>query len=327
MRSLQRPQRKASSTYLRVSVSDRCNLGCHYCAPRQRTGGECHALTDDELLGLIAAIDETVAIRKIRITGGEPLLRPGLPELIERIHWLLPASQIGLTTNGTLLGGLASDLRRAGVESVNISLDTPDPAKLAALTGRDMLGSILQGLAAARAAGFSPIKINAVLLRTFNGPHLADLVRLAAQNGCEIRFIELMPLGAAASMFDAEYVSAGEALECLRRSFAYVGPLPDTSTARRHLLRDGTQEIAIGLIAPVSQPFCSACDRLRLDCRGRLHACLRRNSGVDVAGLLAGARGAGADRRAIRSRIEAVLASKWPVAEAWPRRSMATIGG
>jgi GTP 3',8-cyclase len=309
---------------LRVSVTDRCNQRCQYCRPALRAeAGRGAPLSDDALVHLIGAIARAVPVRKIRLTGGEPLLRPALGDLVGRLRDLLPSAELALTTNAALLPALAGELRRRTLDAINISVDTLEPARFRRLTG-GALGPVLAGIEAARAAGFSGLKLNAVLMRSINGERLPELVRFAASAASEIRFIELMPVGAGAALFAREYLPVAEALAVLRGAFEYVAPLPRSSNAERHLFDVGGARAAVGLIAPVSHPFCSTCDRLRLDARGRLFPCLRRERSIDLAPLLAN--GASGVAFAVRRAIDSKRVS-FPMATEWSHRSMAATGG
>ena len=271
---------------------------------------------------MVRCIDELVPVRKIRITGGEPLLRRGLPLFIRKLRRLLPPAEIAMTTNGTLLERYAFPLRRAGLDAINVSLDVPTSDGFLALTGRDLLPSVMRGLAAAQIAGFSRLKINTVLLRNHNGDRLLALVELARRHSCEIRFIELMPLGAASDLFQEEYLPAGEALARLGQTYTLVRTLQRNGTATRYLFRDGTSLFIVGFIESISHPFCTSCDRVRLDSYGRLFSCLRATGSLDLASISAGNRSA-ADRRA----ISIFLQSKRAPGRSWPKRDMAGIGG
>lgn len=312
------------SLYLRLSVTDHCNFRCAYCRPATRPlragGGDALSLPD--LRALVREIAAVVPIRKLRITGGEPLVRAGVPDLVGSLRALLPAAELCLTTNGSRLADQAAALRAAGLDRVNISIDSLDPERFAALTGRAALEPVLAGIAAARAADFARIRLNTVLLRSINGDGLADLVRMAAAADCELRFIELMPFGAGQRLPADEFLSADEALATLRGTFPYVGPAPGSDTAQRHVLRVGGRDTTVGFIAPVSHPFCGGCDRLRLDARGRLFACLRRSVGLDLGTPY----GAGQFEE-VRARVRSVLAPKRPPQADWPERDMSTIGG
>ncbi len=309
---------------LRLAVTERCNLRCSYCRPPYGSPApESPAETSDEdILSLLSAIDEVRTIRKLRLTGGEPLVRPGLPELIRKIRRILPAAELGLTTNGTLLSRCASRLRTAGLASINISLDTVAPASFTALTGGGELGSVLEGITAARDAGFEKIKLNAVLLRTVNGGGLSELVRIASEFGCEIRFIELMPFGVGARIHGDEYLSAGEALGRLRREFSYLGRIDGTATSHRHVLEGGGVEVTVGFITTMSEPFCSGCRSIRLDSRGRLYTCLRSEEGADLLTHLRVG-----DNLRVKELVASLIKNKRPVRRHWPTRPMAALGG
>ncbi|MGO9115775.1 MAG: GTP 3',8-cyclase MoaA [Thermoguttaceae bacterium] len=308
--------------YLRLSVTDRCNLRCRYCRPARSNATSSPVASDEELLGLIALLHEEFPIYKVRITGGEPLLRAGLPGLIEKLRQQMPSAELGMTTNAVLLKQHAVAVRRAGVEFLNTSLDTLSAELCKELTRGGDVRSIVDGIRAAHAAGFRQIRINTVLMRTFNGDSLPSLVRFAAELGCEIRFIELMPFGEGAAIYDKEFLSADEALDSLEAEFANLGPLPRSSTARRHRLSVDGREQAIGFITNISHPFCDGCDRTRLDSRGRLYACLRTVHGVD---LLTPCRAGRIEM--VRSRIRGEVPNKTIPQGVWPTHNMVSIGG
>lgn len=309
--------------YLRLSVTESCNLRCRYCRPeRDRSAPERAGASDAEIADLVSLIGEELGIRRLRITGGEPLLRPRLPELAAEIKRRLPEATFAITTNGLLLRRHAAALRAAGIDGVNVSLDAPEEAAFSAIARGGGLERVLEGIRAAREAGFDPVKLNCVLLETLNGRSLEDLVRFAARAGCEIRFIELMPLGEGARIFEAEYVPASEALRRLSAAFEHLGSEPPSATARRHRLRVDGREIVVGFIAPVSEPFCAGCDRLRLDCGGRLFSCLRAEDGVELLPPLRAG-----ERALVRRQIRRCFSEKRPPGGIWPERHMSAIGG
>ena len=238
------------------------------------------------MLEIIRLIRGEYPIHKIRVTGGEPLLRKDVPQLVARLHAEMPRVELALSTNALLLAPIAAELRRAGIDSINISIDTLDPADFRRATRGGNVKTVLDGIAAARAAGFPLIRLNAVLMRHVNGSSLDELVTLAAQHDCEIRFIELMPYGEGAAIYDEEYLSGDEALESLQQSFEYLGPAPDSATAARYRFLVEGRERTVGFITTVSHPFCDRCDRLRLDSHGRIYACMRTPVGVDLLGPL-----------------------------------------
>lgn len=309
------------SIYLRLSLTSECNLRCRYCRP---SSGE-HAsresvriLTDIELLDVVGAVNAVMPIRKLRFTGGEPLLRPNLEELIAAFHRRLPDTDLFLTTNGIILKERAQALKRAGLRSLNISLDTLDEDGFERLTGIRGLWNVLRGIAAARSAGFERLKLNTVLMRSFNFGQLPSLVRLAARHDCEIRFVELMPYGAGADLFASDFLSADEALLMLRESFPYLRREEPSATAKRHVLDVDGKEVTIGFITSVSSPFCEGCDRIRLDSAGRIYPCLRSMEGVELAQ---------AEKGDARERIRRILLEKKTPAISWPKRSMVQMGG
>jgi cyclic pyranopterin phosphate synthase len=300
-------------------------LRCRYCRTDGRTT-TAPGLPDEAMLGIVSAMARVVPIRKIRLTGGEPLLRVGLPNLVCQLRRLLPSAELAITTNGTLLQGMARTLRDQGLDSVNISLDTTNPLHFARLTGGGRLASVLAGVEAARRAGFERPKLNAVLLRSLRGQRLAELVRFAAGCGCELRFLELMPIGAAAQMYARERLGADEALAELRRAFGHAAEIEGSGNSRRYRFSVDGAAVTVGLIAPVSHPFCEGCDRLRLDAHGRLYPCLRSTEAWE---LHPGQRDCQSDL-ALQIGLRAAMSCKRAMQatdRAWPARSMAATGG
>lgn len=318
LRTVQQP------LYLRLSVTDHCNFRCQYCRPAKTTRDESRppSASNAELLDLVRCIDRVRPLHKLRLTGGEPLLRPGLVDLVRNLRAILPDAVLALTTNGSLLLRLAGPLRAAGLDALNISLDTLDPAAFSTLSRGGQLDSVLAGIRAAQAEGFVKLKLNSVLIRRVNGGRLGSLVRLAVDSGCEIRFIELMPCGPGATLFATDFLPANEALTALEQEFACLGELDGDGTARRYRFTVEGRPVTIGLITPVSHPFCATCNRLRLDCRGRLVSCLRSPYSEDLLTPLH--RG---DEDEIAGRIRSCLAAKCSPGESWPERQMVWIGG
>lgn len=311
-------------TYLRLSVTDRCNLRCGYCRPASGPAEpEPRQSADDaELFDLVRLVHAETGVHKLRLSGGEPLLYPCLTDVIARFRSLLPEATLAVTTNGSLLAQSAAVLRSAGLDSVNVSLDSLDPDRFRRLTGGGALESTVQGIHSAAAAGFSALKINAVLIRQVNGDELPELVRFAAELGSEIRFIELMPYGHGTELFRSDYLAADEALDSLKQEFRYLGAAQPTGTAERHRFLVNGRVATVGLITPVSRPFCSRCDRLRLNRSGRLFGCLRQSRGVDLlTPLRAG------DERTVRQRVRDAIHDKRDPGVHWPARHMVTIGG
>ncbi|MHB8903280.1 MAG: GTP 3',8-cyclase MoaA [Thermoguttaceae bacterium] len=318
------PGGHTGSTYLRLSITDGCNLSCHYCRPESGPlEPEASPLADEtELLELVRLIDRATGIHKLRLSGGEPLVHPRVVELVARLRSMLPAARLCLTTNGILLPRYGASLRRAGLQAVNVSLDSLDPDRFRDVTGGGQVESTLSGIRAAVNGRFDGVQVNTVLIRRINGDQLADLVRFAAGLGCEIRFIELMPFGLGSPIWQSDYLPADEALDSLKQDFPYLGEAPPSGTASRHRLLVDGRPATIGMISPVSKPFCSRCDRLRLSRKGQLYACLRQASRADLlAPLRAG------DLESVCGRIQQALRDKQDPGQQWPDRPMISIGG
>jgi GTP 3',8-cyclase len=267
---------------LRVSVTDRCNLRCTYCMPPDFADwmpGD-HLLSIDELLTVIeVAIGQGVT--SIRLTGGEPLVRPDIVEIVARINALPVPPRITLTTNALRLAELAAPLADAGLERVNISLDTLDPERFRRLTFRDRYSDVIAGVEAALAAGLHPVKVNTVLMRGINDDEAVPMLRHAIANGWSLRFIEQMPLDPQASWDRDAMVTAAEIHALLEPEFTLT-PIPGrgSAPAEEFLVDDGPA--TVGIIASVSKPFCAACDRLRLTADGQIRNCLFARDETDV---------------------------------------------
>ena len=274
-------QRRAN--YLRLSLTDRCNLRCVYCMPLEGVPKLPHEeiLRYEELLRLVR-LAVGLGIEKVRLTGGEPLLRRDLVGFIRALKGC-GLKEISITTNGTLLAQCAHDLAAAGISRLNISLDTLRPERFAAITGRPLLAEVLRGIEAAQAAGLAPIKINVVVMAGLNDDEIIDFGRLSLERPYRVRFIELMPIGRQSGWRPERYLSGEEIkarlkplgrLYALGRRGALDGP------ARRYRLKGAAGEI--GFINPVSRHFCPTCNRLRLTADGRLRACLFSDREVDI---------------------------------------------
>jgi GTP 3',8-cyclase len=276
------------ATDLRVSVTDRCNLRCTYCMPAEGLDWlpKPELLTFEELTRLIGiAVD--LGVRTVRLTGGEPLLRRGLPELVSQIAALRPRPKIAMTTNGLGLDRLARPLAEAGLDRVNVSLDTIDREAFARLTRRDRLADVVTGLRAAADAGLTPVKVNAVAMRGVNDESVADLLAWCLERGYELRFIEQMPLDAQHQWDRTAMVTQAEVLERLAERFTLTptGPTVRGSAPAETWLVDGGPAL-VGVIASVSQPFCGTCDRMRLTADGQLRSCLFARTEWDLRGPL-----------------------------------------
>jgi GTP 3',8-cyclase len=266
-----------TATDLRVSLTDRCNLRCSYCMPADGLQWlpRPELLTDDELVRVIGLAVGRLGISEVRFTGGEPLLRRGLTGIVERVAALQPRPQISLTTNGIGLDRLAGPLRAAGLDRINVSLDTLTPEVFVRLARRDRLADVLAGLAAAANAGLSPIKVNTVLMRGVNDHEPARLLRFCLDHGYQLRFIEQMPLDAQHGWRRAEMVTADEILAALSVEFTLTpdDPADRGSAPAEAFLVDGGPA-RVGIIGSVTRPFCGACDRIRLTADGQLRNCL-----------------------------------------------------
>ncbi|MTD56665.1 GTP 3',8-cyclase MoaA [Amycolatopsis pithecellobii] len=319
------------ATDLRVSLTDRCNLRCTYCMPADGLpwlpGKD--VLTDEELLRLLRIAVERLGITDIRLTGGEPMLRPGLEDLIGQIAALRPRPRLSMTTNGIGLAKRAARIAAAGLDRINVSLDTVDRETFRTISRRDRLSHVLDGLAAARAAGLDPVKINAVLLRGVNEHEAASLLRFSLDHGYHLRFIEQMPLDAQHGWNRRDMVTASEILDLLRAEFDLT-PSPGErggAPAERWLVDGGPGDV--GVIASVTRPFCAACERTRLTADGAVRSCLFSNAETDLRGLLR----AGHDDEAVADAWRMTMWGKLAGHEineagfAQPLRPMSAIGG
>jgi cyclic pyranopterin phosphate synthase len=274
------------ATDLRVSLTDKCNLRCSYCMPAEGLDWlpRSTLLTDDEIVRLVRIAATRLGVTDVRFTGGEPLLRRGLVDIVRAVSTL--GVRTMLTTNGIGLARLARPLADAGLDRVNVSLDTLDPARFAELTRRDRHADVLAGLAAAVDAGLVPVKMNSVLLRGLNDDEAVPLLRFAVGRGYELRFIEQMPLDAGHTWRREEMVSGEEILSSLRTAFSLT---PDPAArggapAETWLVDGGPAKV--GVIASVTQPFCGACDRTRLTADGAVRSCLFSQDELDLRGAL-----------------------------------------
>jgi len=275
-------------TDLRLSLTDRCSLRCTYCMPAEGMPWlpRAELLSDDEIVRLVS-VAAGLGVRTLRLTGGEPLLRPGVVDLVARLARLEPRLELALTTNALRLPELAGPLAAAGLDRVNVSLDTIRPDTFRALTRRRGLDRVLAGLAAAAAAGLTPVKVNTVLVRGVNDGQESELLRWAIGAGYALRFIEWMPLDAGHEWRRDTMVSAGEVLERLSAEFELTPVDGRGSDPAESYLVDGGPA-TVGIIASVTRPFCGACDRVRLTADGQLRTCLFARSESDLREPLRG---------------------------------------
>jgi cyclic pyranopterin phosphate synthase len=269
--------------YLRVSITDRCNLRCVYCMPPEGTYKLNHhdILSYEEILRIIRVALE-MGISKVRLTGGEPLVRKGVIQFCRLLGRLPGLQSLSITTNGLLLEEYARDLRAAGIRRINISLDTLQPQKFKQITRCDVFDGVWRGIKAAEDAGFQPLKLNVVVMRGINEDEVADLARLTLDHPYHVRFIEFMPINADDRWLSQYYVSSDEILTRLR----CVAPLEEISSEHtngpaRHFRWSDVQGV-IGIISPISHHFCMSCNRIRLTADGKLRNCLFSDHEVDV---------------------------------------------
>lgn len=276
------------ATDLRVSVTDRCNLRCTYCMPEQGLDwlAKDSILTDDELVRLITIGVRDLGITDVRFTGGEPLIRPSIVSLVEQVAKLPQRPRVAMTTNGIGIELMAQSLAEAGLNRINVSLDTLRADRFAALTKRDRIDDVLSGLAAAREAGLTPVKINSVLMRGVNEDEAPELLKFAIANDYQLRFIEQMPLDPMHKWSRENMVPADEILASLREHFELQPVAEERGAAPAELWTvDGTHH-SVGVIASVTQPFCGACDRTRITADGMVRNCLFARREGDLKSLM-----------------------------------------
>ena len=279
--------------YLRISVTDRCNLRCIYCLPPDGIHLLPHGevLTYEEISG-VARLAAELGINKVRLTGGEPLVRARLQELVAMLAGIDGIDDISLTTNGVLLKQHAAELKQAGLKRVNVSLDSLKRDKFERISRQDKLNDVLQGIEASKTCGLNPVKVNMVVMRGINDDEVAEFARLTVTEGWHVRFIELMPfatdnppdghsIGSKANLHPA-FVSAGEIKERLKRLGNLEPSLPITGNGPARYFRLAQAEGTIGFITPVSQHFCFSCNRLRLTAEGKLRPCLLSDREIDL---------------------------------------------
>ena len=320
------------ATDLRVSLTDRCNLRCTYCMPPEGLDWlpSEEVLTGDEIVRLIRIGVSMLGIREVRFTGGEPLLRRDLDSIIARTASLSPRPEMSLTTNGIGLARRAASLRDAGLDRINVSLDTLKPDVFKTLARRDRLPDVLAGLAAAAEAGLTPVKVNTVLMRGINDAEACDLLAYCLEHGYELRFIEQMPLDAQHGWSRADMVTADEVFGLLSGAFELA---PDAERVRgaapaeTFLVNGGPARV--GIIASVTRPFCGACDRVRLTADGQIRNCLFAREESDLRSALR----SGSGDAEIAERWKAAVAAKLPghgindPSFLQPDRPMSAIGG
>jgi len=316
---------------LRISITDRCNVRCFYCMPEEGVKYMQHAeiLTFEEIERFVR-VAVSLGVTKLRVTGGEPLVRKGLPVLIRMLAAIPGIRDLAMTTNGVQLAQHAEALYNAGLRRLNVHLDTLDRERFLRITRRDELEKVLEGLEVARRLGFGPIKINAVAVKNLVEPDIVPLARFGREHGMEIRFIEFMPLDAQGLWSRGNVLTADEIIATLSREIAPLVEIPDRdprAPATEYRYADGIG--SVGFIASVSRPFCLNCNRLRLTSDGKLRNCLFAIEETDVKGLLR----SGAPDDEIAATIRASVRNKWIGHEinsaqfVAPPRPMYAIGG
>lgn len=315
---------------LRISVTDRCNIRCVYCMPESVTFLPKNSLLSFEEIVRVVRVAATLGIDKIRLTGGEPLVRRNLPCLVELIAKVPGIKDIGLTTNGILLGPMASDLWNAGLRRINVSLDTMDPTRFQELTRRTGFEQVIEGILAAKAAGFDPVKINAVAIKGVTEEDVVPLAEFAREHGLELRFIEYMPLDAGDRWERGKVLYAAEILERLGNGIGPLAPAPNQDPRAPAVDYDYADGLGrVGLIASVSRPFCMSCNRVRLTAEGKLRNCLFALEETDLRTFLRD----GSSDEAIARAFRESVAAKWEGHQIntarfiKPERLMHSIGG
>lgn len=311
--------------HLRVSLTERCQLRCLYCMPAEGVALRPHAeiLRFEEITAFVRLLQQSFDVQKVRLTGGDPLVRPDLPKLV-RMLADLQIPDLALTTNGQQLVGAAAALQAAGLQRVNISLDSLHPDTFGRITRGGVVQRTIDGIDAALQANLRPVKLNMVVMRGINDSEVEEILAFGGARGCEVRFLELMPIGCGVALFDQSFVSTVTVRDRLAARFQLV-PLPvaDGSSARRFRVEDqgATRGIA-GFISPCSDPFCRGCIRLRLTADGRIIGCLARKHGLDIRPFLRQEDPAG-----LADQVRQALQGKRSDRDFAQPAVMATIGG
>jgi len=318
--------------YLRISITDRCNLSCVYCKPRSSIKALAHQdiLTYEEILRLVSLV-APLGIRRIRVTGGEPLVRRGLIDFLARLKGIKELEDISLTTNGVLLGTMLQELATtAGKPRLNISLDTLKPDKFQRITGRDAWSVVWNGIQRAEELGFFPLKINVVPVKGLNDDEIADFARLTLSRRLHVRFIEYMPIGAGDRWSRDTCISSNEVRSIIEREVGTLAPLSSSASAGPAM----NYQVAgaagvIGLISPITRHFCDSCRRLRLTADGKIRPCLLSDTEVDIKSPMRNGCDDAELERLLRLALE-IKPEKHHVHETEPScftRTMSKIGG
>jgi len=317
---------------LRVSVTDRCNFRCFYCLPHgspEETAPKSSVLTYEEIV-LAVEVFASLGVEKVRLTGGEPMLRRDIETLVAKLARLPGLKDLALTTNGFNLAERAAGLKAAGLDRVTVSLDSLKRAAFTEMTGVDMLSRVLAGLRAAERVGLTPVKVNAVIVRGHNEGEVGDMAAFAREHGVHMRFIEYMPLDSGHGWSRERVVSGAEIRAAINERFQLVARRVErgSETATRYRFADGAPG-EVGIIAPVTEPFCGACSRVRLTADGQLRTCLFSKVEHSLRDLIR----SGASRAEVADYIRSVALRKEPrhyINETHfeqPARTMSLIGG
>ncbi|MGH3370260.1 MAG: GTP 3',8-cyclase MoaA [Nocardioidaceae bacterium] len=320
-----------TATDLRVSLTDRCNLRCSYCMPAEGLDWlpDEQTLTDDEVVRLVTIAVERLGVHEVRFTGGEPLVRRGLVDIVRRTAALAPRPETSLTTNALGLARTAEALAEAGLDRVNVSLDTVRRETFLEITRRDRLADVIAGLEAAQRAGLGPVKVNAVLLRGINDGQAPELLRWCIERGYQLRFIEQMPLDAQHVWRRDTMITADEIFAALDAEFLLEPAEEPRGSAPAELFTVNGGPATVGVIASVTRPFCGDCDRVRLTADGQVRNCLFAREESDLRKALRG----GASDEEIADRWRAAMLTKRPghgiddTSFLQPTRPMSAIGG
>jgi len=317
-----------SINYLRVSVTDRCNLRCVYCMPEEGVPSIGHeSILRYEEITRVVRVAASLGISEVRLTGGEPLVRKGIEQLVDSIALIPGLAGLSMTTNGELLAPLADSLALAGLQRVNVSLDSLRPARFRAITRRGTLSNVLAGIEAAQRAGLQPVKINVVVMRGINDDEVADFARLTVGAGWNVRFIELMPLGAGAARTYADFVPIDEIRATIEAELGSLEPAELQGNGPASVWRLPRAKGTLGFIGAISHRFCSRCNRLRLTADGKLLPCLLSDAEIDLRGPLRAGGGDAELRDLFRQAIDAKPSGHRMGERATAAHEMSRIGG
>jgi cyclic pyranopterin phosphate synthase len=316
-------------SYLRISLTDRCNFRCVYCMPAvgMKFQPRDELLTDEELLRAVGLCAE-IGFTKLRLTGGEPTVRPHLVELVRAMKSFPGIDEISMTTNALLLSRIAQDLKDGGLDRINVSFDTLDPERFKLMTRGGRLDLVWAGLEAAERVGLTPIKINSVVIRGQNDGEVADLAALTLARDWQMRFLEMMPMEGVGTVYDESLVTSDETKARIEERFGMLEPIESPPGDPARVWRIPGAKGTVGFISPISAPFCAHCNRVRLTADGKLRLCLLRNDEVELRDLM---RAGATDDDLLRQLRQGIWRKPWGhgIAEGDRNigRGMSQIGG